>query len=835
MNPTAHSLELLEPRIAPASTLALVDAQTATYTDVDGDHVTVHFSKPILTSANLDTILETVPSGMGDELKLMDVAGAPNASGTDITVTAKAGPSGGDGLSNVDDIFAMGVDLGTIKIQGDLADILVGSATATNIAVHKLQTQTIGLYADLFHGNVNLDILGQLGALKVAGDVDIAGIEVSDPASAANAKIGSIFIGGSLNKGSISADGSIGSIHVGQINGGAISAAGDIGAATVVGAVVPGSEPAIQSVNGGIASLNLSGRTATASLFEAKTDIGSVNAAGELGGQILSDTGKIGPVHIQGGLTGSIQSEQNLGPINVSGDFSGTISASDGTIAMLKIGGSFLGGRVTADTIGSIKIAHDVANVRATGNLIAARDLGPVTVGGSVTGDGSANAFLSATGSLGPVKIGGDFDDALIDVPMPSATMSSIKIGGSLTGGGKIESAGDTGPIAIGGGLSGSILSDSGAIGAIRIGGSMSGQSVIEAKTTISSVAIGKDLTDQSSIMTSTGEIGPVSIGDSFAGGASIAAQTDLVSLTVGRDVTGIGSVGTSVLSVTGDIDAISVGGSLSAAFIQANRDLKALTVKGNVDGSALIAENGAIDTLTIHGSMRDTSGIHAQTNLGAATIGGDFTRSTIVVVGGGITSLKIAGSIVGAPFASITVSGDIESVTVGGGMSDGDITSELGKIGALKIAGSVFSSTIDSLTNIDSVAIGGTFDHSTIIAQGGSGLHQVVGNITIGGNFVASNIVAGAEDKNGDGFGSADDQFVSASSTITKITIGGTVAGDGLLFGSFGIEAQEITGLFLHGKPVALTAGPDNDVINLLPLGALQVSEVTTVTLREL
>src|SRR4051794_28894037 len=112
----SHSLEMLEARIAP-STLSFVNATTATYTDADGDAVTVKFTKPILSAGNVGHVLVTTAiDATHDQLQridltVMDVAMVPK--GTGITVTAKPGAAVGDGLANVGYINATGFDLGS--------------------------------------------------------------------------------------------------------------------------------------------------------------------------------------------------------------------------------------------------------------------------------------------------------------------------------------------------------------------------------------------------------------------------------------------------------------------------------------------------------------------------------------------------------------------------------------------------------------------------------------------------------------------------------------------------------------------------------------------------
>jgi hypothetical protein len=92
------SIELLEARIAPAAVF--------TYTDVDGDDVTIKTSKG--TNADLVAILTRVPTGLGEELQRIDFSAAPLDGagksvfhGTNLSITAKRTSAGGDGRVNV--------------------------------------------------------------------------------------------------------------------------------------------------------------------------------------------------------------------------------------------------------------------------------------------------------------------------------------------------------------------------------------------------------------------------------------------------------------------------------------------------------------------------------------------------------------------------------------------------------------------------------------------------------------------------------------------------------------------------------------------------------------
>jgi hypothetical protein len=101
------NIEPLESRIAPAA--IFVNGTTATYTDVDGDLVTVKFSKVVLTELNGSVVLLTSAVGAlgAEQLRTIDLPAAANAAGTNISVSAKPQDANddtfmdGDGLANV--------------------------------------------------------------------------------------------------------------------------------------------------------------------------------------------------------------------------------------------------------------------------------------------------------------------------------------------------------------------------------------------------------------------------------------------------------------------------------------------------------------------------------------------------------------------------------------------------------------------------------------------------------------------------------------------------------------------------------------------------------------
>ena len=112
------------------------------------------------------------------------------------------------------------------------------------------------------------------------------------------------------------------------------------------------------------------------------------------------------------------------------------------------------------------------------------------------------------------------------------------------------------------------------------------------------------------------------------------------------------------------------------------------------------------------------------------------------------------------------------------------------------------------------------------------------IGSITIDGNCTATNIIAGAQNSSpvNANFGDNNDvpipsnSTINALSAIASITINGTVSGTDSTTNAadhFGIVAQQIGALTVHGTQIHLTPGPSNDDIPLGNTGDFNVHEI--------
>src|SRR5262245_7455549 len=130
--------------------------------------------------------------------------------GADIATLVTRAPTG-DGLVNIGRIDATGRDLGTVTVRGDLGVIDAGDGDPATPALKRLKVRSMGRYGLATQngtGDLESNVNGTLGALRVAGDVREAIINVTD-SGGATGRVGPVYIGGSLVGGSADRSGSI--------------------------------------------------------------------------------------------------------------------------------------------------------------------------------------------------------------------------------------------------------------------------------------------------------------------------------------------------------------------------------------------------------------------------------------------------------------------------------------------------------------------------------------------------------------------------------------------------------------------------------------------------
>lgn len=182
--------------------------RSATYTDVDGDLVTIKVSEGTLKVEDFTL----VPSGSGAQLALVDFSGQTELAGANLSVTAKraVGTPGGDRVVDVGHVNATGLDLGKVMIAGDLGQIDAGNDLDPRPGLLSLSARSLGhrgLDTQLPSGSLRSEIVGALKTLKLADGMQDATLAVSDD-------IGRIDIKGSVLGSAIRSDGRIGAIKI---------------------------------------------------------------------------------------------------------------------------------------------------------------------------------------------------------------------------------------------------------------------------------------------------------------------------------------------------------------------------------------------------------------------------------------------------------------------------------------------------------------------------------------------------------------------------------------------------------------------------------------------
>ncbi len=828
----APCIEPLESRIAPAS---------LTFLDADGDSVTINVSKgPTLvlgTHVTLSSGSATTPAVL-QKLTLTD----PLFGGASVSFAVRKG-AGGDGFVNVGFIDATGGDLGSVTVPGDLGRIVCGDLVTTkDPGLATLKVRSIGALGTLTQvtgGTLVSLITGALGRLEISRDF----IEAQLETTGTDARIGKIAIGGDLvggallKSGFIRADDGSDSVTIrGKILGGAgqmsgeVQIGGDVKSVSLGGLVGGGGRNSGRfEMHGPQATVLIKGNVIgglgeDSGALECEGAIGTVTVTGAILGGVGTQSGRLDLDEFKQVTVGSIAS--------VPGNENGQVSGRAGSIFVrgnVVNGGSFNGQNIEGKgDLASVTIGGDLqGDVGATGRI------GTLAIRGNLAG-GNIGA-----GSLGLLKIDGNFGsgDGFSDT-MFVGDVAKIVIGGSLIGGGnqcgRIESTGKISELIIRGSVVGGDA-DSGYVIAAEIG-----------KLTIGGDIKGGSGNGLSGVIKANGALGPVTIGRSIIGGGG--ADSGRIS------ATGIGPV-----TIGGDI----VGGSgPGSGLVDSFLGIGKMRVKGSLLGgrgpdSGKITAGGGISELIIDASVRGSgfasTGIISTIHLGRVTIGGDL-------VGGDFGAGTTRGD------SGLITAGDIDSVTIRGNLiAGGDATTNpptgasgaiiAGTIGPVVIAGSIIGNdtnhalivargqqvkpgTGDDLA-IAALTVRGDVQFAEVLG-GFTGFNKVsanadasIGPVTVGGDWRASSLVAGAQDAGAPGFGLGD-RLQSVDNTaliarLVRVTISGDVLGTAQVINDhFGFVSERIEAITIAGRKIPLDPGPViNDNFLLSATGDIRALEV--------
>jgi len=437
--------------------------------------------------------------------------------------------------------------------------------------------------------------------------------------------------------------------------------------------------------------------------------------------------------------------------------------------------------------LSSLKVATDI---RAAS--ISANSIGSATIGGSIIGGSDFDSGVLFAGDIGVLRIGGNLaggkGDSTGDISCQK--LQTLTIGGSVLGGAGTSSghisAAHVGVLLIGGDVVAGVADDS---GVIVLGG-------------LNSCVIG------GSVIGSAG---------TFAGCVLISG--DVASVHIGGDLVGGSAPFSGELSIGGNLGSATVGGSV---------------IRGGFGFNGEVFVGGGIGTMSIAGNLLDGE-IQSAGKIGSVTIGGSIIAGDNF--GGDIRSTGGIGSIA----IGRDLSGTIEtSKDIGAVLIRGSVVGSFGKPARIEAVGQAVPSKTADIA-IGRITVLGRVENAEILAgydvgETPTNADAQIGTVFVGGNWIASSIVAGVTAGADLNFGTPDDLKISGpgtkdepslSSRIGTVTIRGQLLRSDFSSLRFGFVAEEIGHFSAGGVTIPVHAGKHNDVINLGITGDVTLREV--------
>ncbi|MHA3772274.1 DUF4394 domain-containing protein [Verrucomicrobiota bacterium sgz303538] len=426
---------LIDIAAQPLPGLSFTPGKSFTYTDTDGDLLTVKTSAGSFDASKI-TVLSS-EDGTRHEIVTLDISNDTAFKGANLTFTAKKSTTGGDGRVNIGKINALNVDLGTVSVAGVLGEIDAGTGSTTTPAIKSLSVLGLGFPSTLGQvAGVQSDINGNLGALSIKGDLTGATVLVSGKISTATIK-GSIIGGDALKSGLLQA-GSAGSITVGgSLLGGDGSESGSL--------VVSGSFSSV-SIKGSIEGGNgpFSGRVVVVDPGKTVAVGGDIVGQGGNSGLLVvgggANTVKIGGSIEGNGLGGAVIFAGPVGSLTVGGSLVATTNSATATgaitgtvIKTLTIKGGVYGQNGAQATIGFDGLASPT-------NAKEALAIGTLNIGGSVyhgnilAGGELVSSMSNPNAALGKITIGGDLIASNIVAGFKPGAQNFFGLGDTLAG-----------------------------------------------------------------------------------------------------------------------------------------------------------------------------------------------------------------------------------------------------------------------------------------------------------------------------------------------------------------------------------------------------------------
>lgn len=545
-------------------------------------------------------------------------------------------------------------------------------------------------------------------------------------------------------------------------------------------------------------------------------------------------------------FNGNTNAGGDIGSVSIGGSLIGTAAQNSGRVHSVgKMGAVTIGGNVEGgggSHSGAITTFTDIASVTINGSLIG----GSNTYAGTILSDfgGGGDPAGGNGGSIGPVKILGSLlggsDTAAGTVICESGKLGSVTIGGSVIAGtanasARIYSKFDLGTVSITGSViggaghhSGEIESLLGKLAGVSIGGSLKGgagelSGAIQSKLDLGAVKIVGDIIggagEQSGIVWTFGKLASATVGGSIRGGSAessglILSALDAGSVKVTGDVLGSTGQNSGQIAVYGKLSSLSIGGSLIGGTtrltgrVVVNGELTSATIGGNIIGGNASADSNLDFTGSVEAIRIGTL------TLGGSLIGGIDNTSGLYVSNGSIQAMNDIGTLTikGSVIGNTTNSAHIFARGQAAPPANSDVA-----IGTLSVAGRVEYGLIRA--------------GATDLGQSGdTNADAQINTVSIGGDWIASNLVAGAKAGNDGVFGTLDDAKITGGvvkdlpnlfSKINSMTVAGEVIGTSFTNDNFGIVAEHLVSLKIGGDVIPLLPGAHSDSLVLLGVSA--------------
>jgi hypothetical protein len=718
VKPAVSEMEALESRILLSGivTDGSKSYKKLTYTDLEGDKVTISISKGTFT-------ITSGVAGDGKELLQLNTLNINSATENSVLkIDVKSVKPGGDGdaFTEIGTITSSADDIKQIRLNGanvsaiSLANTNVDAITLSAKAADKLDRQSPGTYKALENVNygsvtaLSLDLLQSATTGAEGGGLDFDG-----PITVSKGSLSLVGQTSDLNANVNAA--TISNLNVGSIGKAVITTSGDL---------------TINTATLGATTFNVTGNLHLGITSGGITGASQFNVGGSISGVGASDSDAISIVGESDAGTIVFNAGTSIADINVTGAFDAELTAST-TIGNIDASGDltleFLGAARTATTgsIGNIT-SGGVADLtfNKAANRIGSIEATDIDLDAALTLANGNGINITATGAAGTIDQ---------DIEVTNGALGNINLGGTLGKDITVKN-GSLGSVTVGIDLDGDIsvtnttTATAATIGAIEVGGNLNG--LITSGGAVASLTVDGDVTvTQNAMHSITGNI--------LIGG-NLDENIQTVTAGIGGTITVVGDLNASIIAKTGNIGTVSLG-TASAGVITATA--------GNIGNITLTDTTTAVDnslTLTTVATTGTIGSITANTAYATSqkvtlTVTNAITVGDISITN---STASINNNLVTSGFAAVTTLNDI--------FVDGDLNLTSTKFAAVTSAGNIQADTIQLPTQL-------------FLASGAD-----IGSITVGQFVAAAGVVIGNNTvDNGNSIGFINVSNASAANTV--------------------------------------------------------------------